>query len=308
MSTSRGKTPAQRPARRTGLRFFLVALVLIITAILATALLANEQRNLRKVLVALGLPTTFLERNKPSEPMADKPARREPPRIALPAWTFQDLQTPEQQFLRVIRSDPKALCDELRDAGFRELEWKAGAGERAQWECSSLVSFPRPGEDKPSSIFIFVKGSGEEEITSFRVKLNIERPDDRQAVTTAAARAASVFLDHVRWADAASVTLQIQALKEFDLKRFGSRIQFKRESDEVTPRYNFLANQPPRARPKSIAELYFDRSKWLAYGDASQRSFVKGPTEWNVPAKVPDGTQPATDTSAGEKPAANRRP
>jgi len=308
MSTSRGKTPVQRPARRTGLRFFLVALVLIITAILATALLANEQRNLRKVLVALGLPTTFLERNKPSEPMADKPARHEPPRIALPAWTFQDLQTPEQQFMRVIRSDPKALCDELRDVGFRELEWKAGAGERAQWECSSLVSFPRPGEDKPSSIFIFVKGSGEEEITSFRVKLNIERPDDRQAVTTAAARAASVFLDHVRWADAASVTLQIQALREFDLKRFGSRIQFKRESDEVTPRYNFLANQPPRARPKSIAELYFDRSKWLAYGDASQRSFVKGPTEWNVPVKVPDGTQPAPDTSAGDKPAANRRP
>ena len=308
MSTPRGKAPATKPAGRTGLRFFLVALILIVTAILATALLANEQRNLKKVLVALGLPTTFLAKSKPSEPTAEKPARREPPRIALPAWTFQDLQTPEQQFLRVIRSDPKALCDELRDAGFRELEWKAGAGERAQWECSSLVSFPRPGEDKPSSIFIFVKGSGEEEITSFRVKLNIERPEDRQAVTTAAARAAAVFLDHVRWADAASVTLQIQALKEFDLKRFGSRIQFKRESDEVTPRFNFLANQPPRARPKSIAELYFDRSKWLAYGDAGLRSFVKGPTDWNVPAKVPNGKEPATDATLGEKPSAGHAP
>ncbi|WDZ76302.1 DUF6030 family protein [Ensifer adhaerens] len=298
MSATRGKTPAPKPAGRTGLRFFLVALILIVTAILATALLANEQRNLKKALVALGLPTTFLESNKPSEPTAERPARREPPRIALPAWTFQDLQTPEQQFMRVIRSDPKALCDELRDAGFRELEWKAGAGERAQWECSSLVSFPRPGEDKPSSIFIFVKGSGEEEITSFRVKLNIERQEDRQAVTTAAARAASVFLEHVRWADAASITLQIQALREFDLKRFGSRIQFKRESDEVTPRFNFLANQPPRARPKSIAELYFDRSKWLAYADGSVRTFVRGPTAWNVPAKVPEGTGAGNEAAA----------
>lgn len=308
MSVTHGKTPAQGPAGRTGLRFFLVALVLIVTAILATALLANEQRNLKKVLLALGLPTAFLEKDKPAEPKADKPARREPPRIALPAWTFQDLRTPEQQFLRVIRSDPKALCDELRDAGFRELEWKAGAGERAQWECSSLVSFPRPGEDKPSSIFIFVKGSGQEEITSFRIKLNIERPEDGQAVTTAAARAASVFLDHVRWADAASIALQIQALKEFDLKRFGSRIQLKRESDEVTPRYNFLANQPPRARPKTIAELYFDRSKWLAYGDDEAGGFVKGPTDWNVPAKVPDGTEPAADTTGAEPPPLGHKP
>ncbi|MGT2444706.1 DUF6030 family protein [Ensifer adhaerens] len=290
MSTAKGKTPAGKPARSTGLRFFIVALLLIVTAIVATALLANEQRNLKRVLLAFGLPTTFLERGKPDETTGTKRARRVPPRIALPAWTFQDLQTPEQPFLRAIRSDPKALCDELRDAGFRELEWKSSAGEQAQWECSSLISFPRPGEDKPSSIFIFVKGSGEEEISSFRVKLNIERQEDSQAVTTAAARAASVFLDHVRWADAASVTLQIQALREFDLKRFGSRIQLKRESDEETQRYNFLANQPARARPKNIAEQYFDRSKWLAYGDGSLRSFVRGPSAWNAPAKVPDGT------------------
>ncbi|OCP11101.1 MULTISPECIES: DUF6030 family protein [unclassified Ensifer] len=288
MSTARGKTPAGKPARRTGLRFFLIVLLLIVTAILATALLANGQRNLKKVLLALGLPTTLLEGEKPAEQKTARPTKRGPPLIALPAWTFQDLHTPEQQFLRAIRSDPKALCDELREAGFRELEWKSSAGERGQWECSSLISFPRPGEDRPSSIFIFVKGSGEEEITSFRVKLNIERQDDSQAVTTAAARAAAVFLDHVRWADAASVTLRIQALKEFDLKHFGSRIQFKRESDEMTPRYNFLANQPPRARPKSIAELYFDRSKWLASGDGSVRTFVRGPTAWNAPAKVPD--------------------
>lgn len=298
MSTAKGKTPAGKPARSTGLRFFIVALLLIVTAIVATALLANEQRNLKKVLLALGLPTTFLERGRPDETTGTKRERRVPPRVVLPAWTFQDLQTPEQQFLRVIRSDPKALCDELRDAGFRELEWKSSAGERAQWECSSLISLPRPGEDKPSSIFIFVKGSGEEEISSFRVKLNIERQEDSQAVTTAAARAASVFLDHVRWADAASVTLQIQALREFDLKRFGSRIQLKRESDEETQRYNFLANQSARARPKSIAEQYFDRSKWLAYGDGSLRSFVRGPSAWNAPAKVPDGTGTGKEESA----------
>lgn len=291
---------------RSGIAFFLIAVMLIFTTILATVLLANNQRNLKQLLAAMGFEIAPPEAPKRPEPVRTTPKKPEPPRAILPGHAFADLQAPEQQFVRQIRSDPRALCDGLKDAGFRELEWKSA--ESGRWECSSLVPLARPGEENSSSIFIFVKGSGEEEITSFRVKLNIERPEDRQAVTTAAARAASVFLDHVRWADAASVTLQMQALKEFDLKRFGSRIQFKRESDEVTPRYNFLANQPPRARPKSIAELYFDRSKWLAYGDASQRSFVKGPTEWNVPAEVPDGTEPATDTSAGEKPAANRTP
>lgn len=300
MSGGRGKatTPPKQPSR-TGIAFFLVAFALIVMAILATVLLANGQRNLKQLLRALDLPITFLEPGKPPE-APEVRVKRQPPHVALPVWTFQDLQTPEQQFLRVIRSDPRALCDELRAAGFRELEWKSSGGERGQWECSSLVSFPRPGVDKTSSIFIFIKGSGEEEISSFRVKLNIERPEDAQAVTTSAARAAAVFLDHVRWADGGSIALQIQALKEFDVKRFGSRVQFKRETDETTARYNFLANQPARARPKSIAELYFDRDKWLAYGKADTRSFVLGPTAWNGPARAPEGGDAETNPASTE--------
>ncbi|MNL56561.1 hypothetical protein D3C87_1800640 [compost metagenome] len=68
-------------------------------------------------------------------------------------------------------------------------------------------------------------------------------------------------------------------------------MQFKRETDEATARYNFLANQPARARPKTIAEVYFDREKWLAYGNADVRSFVLGPTAWNGPAKVPENSE-----------------
>jgi hypothetical protein len=301
-------TPPKQPSR-TGLVFFVVAFAVIVTAIVATVLLANEQRNLKQLLRALDLPTTFLDKEKPPEPTPQ--VKRQPPRIALPVWTFQDLHTPEQQFLRVLRSDPRALCDELREAGFHELEWKSSAGERGQWECSSLVSFPRPGVDKTSSIFIFIKGSGEEEITSFRVKLNIERPEDAQVVTTSAARAASVFLDHVRWADGGSIALQIQALKEFDVKRFGSRVQFKRETDETTARYNFLANQPARARPKTIAEVYFDREKWMPYGTDGARSFVLGPTAWNGPAKVPASGETeagSTEDAGPEKTDLNTKP
>lgn len=287
---------------RSGIAFFFLAVGLVFTAILATVLLANEQRNLKQLLTAAGLPTGFLETAKQAEamkqaePVAEAPKIPEAPRMLLPARTFEDLHAPEQQFLREIRSDPRALCEDLREAGFRELEWKSA--ESGRWECSSLILLARPGEDDPSSIFIFVKGSGEDEITSFRVKLNIERPEDTQAVTSAAARAASVFLTQVRWADSESIALRIQALKEFDLKRFGSRVQFKKESGDV-PRYNFLANQAARTRPKSIAELFFDRGKWLTPGDGSAVSFVRGPTAWNASQGVPANGSPTANEQPG---------
>lgn len=287
---------------RSGIAFFFLAVGLVFTAILATVLLANEQRNLKQLLTAAGLPTGFLETAKQAEamkqaePVAEAPKIPEAPRMLLPARTFEDLHAPEQQFLREIRSDPRALCEGLREAGFRELEWKSA--ESGRWECSSLIPLARPGEDDPSSIFIFVKGSGEDEITSFRVKLNIERPEDTQAVTSAAARAASVFLTQVRWADSESIALRIQALKEFDLKRFGSRVQFKKESGDV-PRYNFLANQAARTRPKSIAELFFDRGKWLTPGDGSAVSFVRGPTAWNASEAAPANGSPTANEQPG---------
>ncbi|AUX78062.1 MULTISPECIES: DUF6030 family protein [Sinorhizobium] len=277
---------------RSGVAFFLSAVALVFTAILATVLLANEQRNLKQVLTAMGFQDVLREAAPTPAPEAARPRPKEtePLRALLPVRTFADLRTPEQQFIRQIRSDPRALCERLREAGFRELAWKSA--ESGRWECSSLVSFVRPGAATSSSIFIFVKGSDEDEITSFRVKLNIEHSEDTQAVTSAAATAASVFLKQVHWADSESVTLKIQALSEFDLKRFGSRIQFKRESGD-TPRYNFLANQAAPRRAKSAAELYFDREKWLAPWDGSIVSTIRGPETWN---RTPAPRQPRTET------------
>ncbi|WP_244563666.1 DUF6030 family protein [Ensifer aridi] len=278
---------------RSGVAFFLIAVALIFTAILATVLFANEQRNLKQLLAAMGLEIKPPEKERLPEHAAPR-KRPEPQKALLPTQIFADLKTPEQQFIREIRSDPRALCEGLREAGFRDLEWKSA--ESGRWECSTLVPFPRPGEGQSSSIFILVKGSGEDEITSFRVKLNIENAEDTQAVTSAAAKAASVFLTEVRWADSTSIALKIQALKEFDLKRFGSRIQLKRESGE-TPRYNFLANQTARTRPKSVAELYFDRERWLPPGDGSIVSFVRGPSGWDMASAPAD-----TREGAGDRP------
>jgi hypothetical protein len=286
---------------RSGVAFFLIAVALVFTAILATVLFANEQRNLIRLLAAMGFEIGAPEAERPPERAAPR-KRPESQRVLLPTHILADLQTPGQQFIRAIRSDPRALCEDLRESGFRELEWKSA--ESGRWECSTLVPFARPGEGQSSSIFILVKGSDEDEITSFRVKLNIENAEDTQPVTSAAAKAASVFLTEVRWADSTSIALKIQALQEFDLKRFGSRIQFKRESGD-TPRYNFLANRAARTRPRSIAELYFDREKWLAPGDGSTVSFVRGPSAWHTPPAPPEADA-SPKTTGGQRGAAGK--
>ena len=113
-----------------------------------------------------------------------------------------------------------------------------------------------------SSVFIFIKGDGENRVTSFRVKLNIENAADSAKIADLAGNAANIFLRQVRWENSAEIIGKIRALEAFDIRNFGSRIQFKREFGE-TPRYNFLANQISKRGPKTPGDLFFDRSKWF---------------------------------------------
>ena len=77
-----------------------------------------------------------------------------------------------------------------------------------------------------SSIFVLIKGDGENRVTSFRVKLNIERPADSGPVAALAADAAMIFLERVQWENSEEVVRLVRSLKEFELESFGSRIRF----------------------------------------------------------------------------------
>lgn len=251
---------------RSGKTFFLVAVGLIFAGILATVLFANGQRNLRLLLAYLGHPdllTTAEPAQKQVKITRSKSVRLPPARMALPAYAFADLKAPQQQLIRLIQSDPRTLCEQLRAGGFGELDWTVSSGNRDNWECSSSVDLPARGEGAiGSSIFIFIKGDGENRVTSFRVKLNIENPADTIKVADLAGNAANIFLQQVRWENPAEIIGKIRALEAFDIRSFGSRIQFKREFGE-TPRYNFFANQVTRRGPKTPGDLFFDRGEWF---------------------------------------------
>jgi hypothetical protein len=264
---------------RSGNMFFFVAVGLIFAGILATVLLANGQRNLRHLLAYLG-HSDLLATDKPSPKQVkitrSKSVRLPPARMVLPVYAFSDFKAPQQQFIRLIQSDPRSLCERLKAGGFGDLDWTISSGNKDNWECSSSVDLrPRGDGTALSSIFIFIKGDGENRVTSFRVKLNIEDAADTGEVVDLAGKAATIFLNQVRWENPGEIIRKIHALEAFDIRNFGSRIQFKREFGE-TPRYNFLANQIRKRGQSTPGDIFFDRTKWFPLSGSDGLPMIDG--------------------------------
>ncbi|MFP5077545.1 DUF6030 family protein [Rhizobium sp. YIM 134829] len=266
--------------RRTGRLFFWFAFLPVLAAITATVLLANNRRNLDHLLKAM---PGLAELIAPSGPRSgaikgDRTVRvvkgRRVPAATVPAphRLFANFDAPDQTFLRAIRSDPQALCDRLKDTGFPEIAWTKSAAGGGSWECSSMLPIGKPADEGrvQSSVFVSVKGATEKEVGSFRVKLNIERPEDREQVAETGAKAAGVFLSQVQWSGDGTVTERVRTLQDFDLKDFGSRIQLRKEFGDV-PRYNFLATEAFSRHRLTGADRYFDRSEWFPYRGSAHR-------------------------------------
>lgn len=255
---------ADQSKGKSGKILFALLTLCILSAIAATVLLANDYRNLNRLLARFGY-----------EPVQTRPAVRAPlpheirgnriprPKVEIPERLVSDLVPMETKFTRPIRRDPKELCTALEQSGFANAGWKEGLA-KGSWECTSYREFPAKvgGSGPGSSAYLSIRGSEEARLTSFRIKLNLENAGDQTELTSAAIAALEVFLDEVRWKDAPDIVENIRNLKEFDVVLFGNRIQLKKEFSE-TPRYNFIIT-PDRTRPKNTyLPDYFNREKWL---------------------------------------------
>ncbi|MDR6755512.1 hypothetical protein J2Y48_000797 [Mycoplana sp. BE70] len=249
---------------RSGKTLFALLTLGILSAIAATVLLANDYRNLNRLLDRLGY-APVQNQSAAREPLSHEiRGKRIPrPKVEIPERLVSDLVPMETKFRRQIRRDPKDLCAALERSGFLNAGWKEGLA-KGSWECTSYREFPvQEGTSGPaSSAYLSIRGSDSARLSSFRIKLNLENEDDRAELTDAAIAAVEVFLDEVRWKDAPEIVDSIRNLREFDVVVFGNRIQLKKEFGE-TPRYNFIIT-PDRTRPKdSYLPDYFNREKWL---------------------------------------------
>ena len=254
-----------RGQARSGGRFFAILLSCLFVAIVATFLIANNFRNLNRLLAYFDLPpfefTLGAREPQPYELRGDRIRR---PKVEIPERLVSRLVPVETKFVRTIRTPPQDLCEALRRSGFVSSDWKEGSFSQGSWECTSYREFPgeREGIKPPTSAFLSVRGNRESRITSFRIKLNIENRGTQRQLTDAVTKALEVFLEEVRWDDAPEIFENIRALREFDVTMLGNRIQFKKEFGDP-PRYNFLIT-PDRTRLRdSPLPDYFNRDLWL---------------------------------------------
>lgn len=256
----------ERKQGRSGLVVFGLFAVVLIGAIAATVLFANDYRNLNLLLTRFGFdPIDPNARQRELRSYELKGNRMPRPKGLISDRLLTPVTPSQTQFVRTIRKAPEALCEALRRSGFVSSGWKAGSFDKESWECQSYREFPseRDGpDDTPSSAFLAIRGNAETRISSFRIKLNIENQATQTLVTDAVIAAVEVFLDEMRWEEAPQIFADIRALKEFDIIRFGNRIQLKKEFSE-TPRYNFLITPDRNRNRGSYLPDYFDRSRWL---------------------------------------------
>ncbi|KQS76298.1 hypothetical protein ASG25_19105 [Rhizobium sp. Leaf384] len=138
---------------RSGRVFFAFAVLVIFTAILGTALGANDLRNLNIVLARFGYPPVKLEHLFPfAEPTAGdakgghlpvirvvKGIRLPSPTIRVPRYARANLDGIPTTFVRSIRMNPRRLCETLRANGFPDIAWTASAVDGQGSECSSFL-------------------------------------------------------------------------------------------------------------------------------------------------------------------------
>jgi len=253
---------------RYGKLLFALLTLGILSAIVATFLLANDHRNLNRALVHFGFEPIAKTSAATEALSPDSRGRRIPrPKVDIPERLVSPIVPMETKFARTVRRDPKELCSALQRTGFANSGWQEGLAGGG-WECTSFREFAADGnEDSPkTSAYLSIRGSNEERLTSFRIKLNLEDEATRAALTDAAIATVGVFFEEVRWNEAPEILDNLLALKEFDVVVFGNRIQLKREFGD-TPRFNFIIT-PDRSRPKNTyLPPYFDREKWLPMPD-----------------------------------------
>ncbi|MFB2551236.1 DUF6030 family protein [Ensifer soli] len=254
----------RKTGSRAGVGFFLAVTAAVFAGIAATFLLANDLKNLRVVAARLGYPlpeTRPIPAEAPVSALPEPQRHREPQQVLLPASLLADMNAPAQAFTRMIRKDPEALCRSLSGLGLGAMSWSTSPFDHTSWECYALREQGQPlEEDKaPSSIFVALRGDGENRAASFRFKLNIEDPADRTRLTDEAATVAATMLGILGWQDDGTMERRIRALEPFDIRQFGSRAQFKREFGPAE-RYNFHLSRDRQTAKRSD---FFDPDRWL---------------------------------------------
>lgn len=262
------------PPRRRSRVVFWIATLAILSAIAATALLANDKRNLRAIAehyhldwLKLGpsaevrpLPRVKRETRQISvRPSVGKPVS---PRL------FSGLQAAPSTFLRHWKISGETVCDRISQAGIAVGPWHRGDLDSKTFECSYQTPVSEtPVSDRPS-LFVIVRGTPDGDIANVRIKAILpDTPAGNQLERQFQALVAAL-VQETQWRDLNDALNQIDRLENVTQSVFGAKLVFSHEFADPR-RFNLILDLDKPTKEQSATAAYFDTSKRFALADAA---------------------------------------
>ena len=280
------------PPRKKSRAVFWIAAVVIGSIILATALLANDMRNLRalddryhlnlfpKPEQHAAVPTAAVQEQQPSHaatppaaaPKTSAPAsssvRVKPATVTAKPFVKKRSHLLDEPidallsaFVRSWRISGQTLCADLQKFGLSVGEWRQSELGAGTSECSYAVQKGAYGDPKAASFFIIARGKPSGEIDAIRIKVIMPDNDDGKAVAGTFVDTVVLLLNETHWLDFQAALETIGKLQDVTLQAFGAKLAFFKEFQSNN---NFnLQLELRRTSPEQLrTAIVFDKARW----------------------------------------------
>ncbi len=280
------------PPRKKSKTVFWIAAVVIGSIILATALLANDMRNLRALdsryhFNLFPAPQQQEASSPPKTAPEQKPAQAAMPRSTAPAAQTETLKRNRVKsaaaakppaakkshlldepldallsaFVRSWRISGQTLCADLQKFGLSVGEWRQSELGAGTSECSYAVQKGAYGDPKAASFFIIARGKPSGEIDAIRIKVIMPDNDDGKAIAGTFVDTVVLLLNETHWLDFQAALEAIGKLQDVTLQAFGAKLAFFKEFQSNN---NFnLQLELRRTSPEQLrTAIVFDKARW----------------------------------------------
>lgn len=282
------------PPRKKSWAVFWIAAVVIGSIILATALLANDMRNLRALDSRYHLNLFPKPVASQSQAAGDKSVQRAgtvPNAIAgntatspggIPAHTVRTsartiVSKPKpaktshlfddpvdallSAFVRSWRISGQTLCADLVKFGIPVGEWRRSELGTGTSECSYAIQKGAYGDANAASFFIIARGKPTGELDTIRIKVIMPDNADGKAIASTFVDTVVLLLNETHWLDFQTALNAIGSLQDVTLQAFGAKLSFFKEF-QSNNNFNLQLELRRRAPEEIRTAIVFDKARW----------------------------------------------
>lgn len=276
------------PPRRKSRIVFWIAALAVISAVLATALLANDKHNLR--LLAERYHWTWLRLDETPSPIPQavsanppaaapkKEAQETPPEPAAQRGArviavrpvvgqpvslrlFADPKQNPSDFVRRWKVSGVRLCDEIAAAGISMSRWHPAEFADALSECSMETPVsPTDTSADPPSLFAIIRGTQKGEIQTIRMKAVLPETAAGNAMKDRFLALVRLVITETQWLDFKTAADRIGKLQDVTQSTSGVKLTFAHEMENPR-RFNLLLEIDLSTPEMEQTAAFFDATK-----------------------------------------------